>query len=79
MFYCVYVLLSSRDSKFYIGFTNNLKRRLAEHQRGKNISTAKRRPLRLIYFEGHLTSDAARKRERYFKTTKGKTMLRKII
>jgi len=79
MFFYVYVLLSSRDSKFYIGFTNNLRRRLREHQRGKNISTAMRRPLRLIYFEGHLTAEAARKRERYFKTTKGKTMLRNII
>jgi putative endonuclease len=45
MFYYVYVLLSLRDRKFYIGFTNNLRRRRGEHQRGKNISTTQRRPL----------------------------------
>jgi len=49
-FYYVYILLSLHDENFYIGLTNDLKRRLSEHKRGKNISTAKRLPLRLIYF-----------------------------
>ncbi|MFC1618147.1 GIY-YIG nuclease family protein [Patescibacteria group bacterium] len=72
------MLLSLRDKRFYIGYTNNLKRRLEEHQQGKNISTAKRLPLKLFYFEGHLLEKDARRRERYFKTTKGKAMLKMI-
>ena len=47
MFY-VYVLISLKDKKFYIGFTNDLKRRLKEHNSGKNISTKSRLPLKLI-------------------------------
>jgi len=53
MFY-VYVLLSLKDGKFYIGYTEDLKRRLKEHNSGKNISTKSRLPLKLIYYESHL-------------------------
>ena len=48
--YYVYVLLSDKDNRFYTGFTDNLKRRVAEHNSGKVQSTALRRPLRLVYF-----------------------------
>ena len=78
-FHYVYVLRSKRDSKFYIGSTNDLKRRVKEHQHGKNASTAKRLPLKLIYFEGHLSKEDAVRREKYFKTAKGKTTLRQVL
>lgn len=64
---------------FYIGSTNDLRRRLSEHQQGKNTSTAKRLPLELIYFEGHLSKGDALRREAYFKTTKGKTTLKQML
>ncbi|MEW6674972.1 MAG: GIY-YIG nuclease family protein [Nitrospirota bacterium] len=35
----VYVLLSEKDHKLYIGFTSDLKRRLKEHNEGKTLST----------------------------------------
>ncbi|MHC4070949.1 MAG: GIY-YIG nuclease family protein [Planctomycetota bacterium] len=78
MFY-VYVLISLRDRKFYIGFTNDLKRRLKEHNSGKNISTKSRLPLKLIYYESHLSKVDADRREKYFKTTKGKSTLRQML
>jgi putative endonuclease len=78
-FYFVYVLLSLKDWMFYIGFTNNIERRFQEHLGGKNISTAKRLPLRLIYFETFSNKRDALRRESYFKTTKGKTTLRMMI
>jgi putative endonuclease len=78
-FWYVYVLRSARDKKFYIGSTNNLRRRLSEHQQGKNISTAKRLPMELVYFEGHRDLEDAIRREKYFKTTKGKVTLRQIM
>ncbi|MBI2589130.1 GIY-YIG nuclease family protein [Candidatus Saccharibacteria bacterium] len=78
-FWYVYVLLSIQDSKFYIGSTNDLNRRIAEHSQGKNTSTAKRLPVELVYFEGHLSKLDAIRRERYYKTTKGKVTLRQII
>jgi putative endonuclease len=77
--YCVYVLYSLSDDKFYIGFTENLKRRLAEHFSGKNISTRSRRLLRLIFCEYYLSKSDACRREKYFKTSVGKRCLRIMI
>ena len=78
-FWYVYVLLSQNDNKFYIGSTNDLKRRVKEHQAGKNTSTSKRLPLKLIYYEAHTSKADALRREKYYKTTKGKTTLKQIL
>lgn len=78
-FWYVYVLRSKKDNNFYIGSTNDVKRRLKEHQQGKNTSTAKRLPVELIYFESHRSKEDALRREKYFKTTKGKVTLRQIL
>ena len=75
MFY-TYVLLSEKDKEFYVGFTNDLKRRLDEHQRGVVGSTAQRRPLKLVYYEACLNENDAIKREKYFKTGFGRRFLR---
>lgn len=75
MFFFVYVLESLKDHQRYIGYTNNLKNRLKEHEDGKNFSTKPRLPLKLIYFEGCLDETDARRRERYLKTTQGRRFL----
>jgi putative endonuclease len=75
MFY-TYILLSEKDKEFYVGFTNDLKRRLDEHQRGVVGSTAQRRPLKLVYYEVCLHENDAIKREKYFKTGFGRRFLR---
>ncbi len=79
MFWYVYVLLSNKDNNFYIGSTTDLERRIKEHQQGKNVSTSKRLPLALIYFEGHRSKDDALRREKYFKTTKGRVTLKQVL
>ncbi|MEK7137085.1 MAG: GIY-YIG nuclease family protein [Patescibacteria group bacterium] len=78
-FWYIYVLRSAQDNQFYIGSTNDLKRRVQQHQRGENTSTAKRLPIDLIYFEGHRSKADALRREEYFKTTKGKVTLRQML
>lgn len=77
--YYVYVLLSGKDHNFYVGFSEKLEQRVDEHSAGKNISTKLRRPLKLIYFEGHTSRFDALRREQYFKTTKGKATLKQIL
>jgi putative endonuclease len=72
----VYVLQSEKDSNFYVGYTNDLKRRLAEHQNGQVNSTKNRLPLKLIYWEGCLNQADATKREKYLKTAWGKRYLK---
>ncbi|MCK4385489.1 MAG: GIY-YIG nuclease family protein [candidate division Zixibacteria bacterium] len=44
MFYYVYTLRSSKDNKFYIGYTANLRKRFKEHQEGVVASTKLRNP-----------------------------------
>ncbi|MEK7553153.1 MAG: GIY-YIG nuclease family protein [Patescibacteria group bacterium] len=74
-FYYTYVLLSLKDNKYYIGYTNNLKRRIEEHNSGKNFSTKSRKPFKLIYCEVCLNEDDAKQREKYFKSTIGRRYL----
>lgn len=74
MFY-TYVLLSNKDDKFYIGFTNDLRKRVEDHQKGKVDSTKGRRPFVLVYYEACLNEKDAIKREKYFKTGFGRRFL----
>jgi putative endonuclease len=66
MFY-TYVLKSEVDKKLYIGSTNNLRRRLAEHQDGKVLSTKPRKPFSLVYYEAYKAELDARHREESLK------------
>ena len=78
MFY-VYILQSLTDKKLYTGYTSNLQNRIEEHNNGKTISTRYRRPFKLIFYEAYLNKMDAMRRERYFKTTKGKVTLRQML
>ena len=75
VFFYVYVLESSVDKERYIGYTNNLKRRIEEHKKGINFSTKFRLPFRLVYFEGCLDKKDAQRREKYLKTTQGRRFI----
>ena len=77
--YYVYILQSEKDSKFYIGFTNHLERRMREHAEGKVLSTKGRRPFKLIYYEAFTNEKDAIRREDYFKTSKGKRTIRLML
>ncbi len=65
--YCVYILKSLKDANLYVGTTDNLERRLKEHNNGKSKSTKLRRPFKLVRKEEYKTLSEARKREWYFK------------
>lgn len=75
MFY-TYVLLSLKDNKCYIGHTNDLKKRLVDHNKGLVISTKSRRPFKLVYYEACLELEKAIKREKYFKSGFGRRYLK---
>lgn len=72
----VYVLLSGKDNKFYIGYTKNLYKRYEQHNAKKNFSTKGRTPFELIYSEVCLNVEDAKRRERYLKTTQGRRFLK---
>ena len=78
MFY-TYILISEKDDKFYVGYTDNLKRRIKQHNNGDVESTKYRRPLKLIYYEACLSQKDATKREKYLKTYNGRRFLHKRL
>jgi len=78
MFY-VYILQSIKDNKLYIGYSSNLKQRLAEHLRGTVTSTKGRRPMVLIYYEAYRAEKDARIREIFLKTGKGREFIKNNI
>ena len=75
MFY-VYVLQSLKDNNLYIGFTNNLQKRILKHNSGKVFSTKSRRPLKLIYLELCTDKEDAKVREKYLKVGAGKRFIK---
>ena len=58
--------------------TNNVGRRLAEHNNGENRSTKAYKPFVLIYTEAFPTSIEAREKEKYLKSGIGKEYLNSL-
>ena len=60
----MYILLCS-DGSYYTGSTNDLERRLAQHQNGEGANhTKKRLPVSLLYYEEYQRIDEAFYREK---------------
>ena len=66
MFY-TYVMKSTKDNDLYIGSTNDLRRRLKEHNSGSVRSTRSRITFELIYYEAYRSEKDARAREQNLK------------
>ena len=79
MFFYTYVLRNDKDAKFYTGFTQDLKLRFEQHNRGLVNSTKDRRPLRLVYYEACLDRNDAIRREKHLKTYHGRMFLAKRL
>lgn len=75
-----YVLQSLVDSGYYIGSTENIEKRICEHNSGKTRSIKNRIPFVLKYKEDYKTKTEARKREIELKKNyqKRKELLNKI-
>jgi putative endonuclease len=77
LFY-VYVLRSLRNGRLYIGQTEDVARRVEEHNAGRSLATKYQRPYKLEYFEFYSTRTAALARERFLKCGKGREQLKKM-
>ena len=74
----VYILESS-DNRFYIGSTNNLERRIYQHNHRHTHTTARMEKLELVFSQGFDTLETARIVEKRIKSWKRKDFIRKII
>jgi len=64
--YYVYLLRCVDDKSWYIGYTEDLKRRLHEHQAGTGcFTTSKKTNWQLIYYEAYLNKYDAIGRENF--------------
>lgn len=77
--YYVYLLKSIAKDWLYVGYTTNLRRRFAEHQNGLSRATRPYRPFELIFYEAYKSKEDAKRREKYFKTSKGKRALHLLL
>lgn len=76
--YYVYVLKSKDFDWHYTGITNNLERRLYEHNLGKMKSTKARKPYIIIYSEICSDRITARSKEKYLKSGIGREFIKNI-
>ncbi len=77
--YYTYVLYSEKVEQLYIGQTNNIDRRLKQHNNGKVESTKPYLPYKLIYLEELNTKTDAVNREHELKQANGRRFLKQFI
>ncbi len=75
----VYILQSLKNDRFYIGSTNNLEKRLIEHNQGKSTYTNLTKPFKIIFSQEFDNLSIARKIEYKIKSFKSKKVIISII
>ena len=78
MFYA-YILQSQKDNSFYIGYTQDLTKRLEKHNSAKRGYTATKKPWEIVYWEAFPSKTEAIKRERFLKAQKSRTFYLSLI
>jgi len=76
MWYYTYILRSKRTGNLYTGFSNNLRKRLKEHNKNKVSSTKGRGPFEVVYYEACDNLEDAHARELYLKSGMGKRYIK---
>ena len=80
MNWCIYIIKStSRPEKIYIGTTNDIKRRISDHNQGNTRSTRYFTPWILIYHEKYATKKEALSRERQLKKWKNRKRIDSLV
>lgn len=75
----VYIIKNNLTNKHYIGSTNDLERRIAEHNRGQTKSTRRKGIWKVIYVEDFKTALEAKRRERLIKSYKGGNEFKNLL
>ena len=75
----VYALFDRKSSEIYVGMTNNIERKVAEHRRGQSKYTRKFKSIECLLLEEYASYGEGRKREKYLKSGCGKEFLKEIL
>ena len=76
--YYTYALKSLHRKYIYVGLTNDIDRRVKQHQNGKEKTTKPYRPFELIFKEKYNTKVETREKEKYLKSGIGKEFLKSL-
>jgi putative endonuclease len=77
--YYFYILRSLINSKLYLGYTSDLKRRLKSHNSKLNKASKPNAPFELLFYSAFKNKDDAIECESYFKTTAGWRRLKRML
>jgi len=77
--YYVYILESLKDKSLYIGSTNDLHRRLSQHNSGQSRHTNQHRPYKRIAYIALPTKEDAERYEQYLKSGYGRKTINKML
>jgi len=77
--YHVYILISEKDGRTYVGYTHSLEERLRQHNNGQVNATKNRRPLKFFYTEEFETLAEAKERELWWKSSSGRRKLKELF
>ncbi len=79
MEYFLYILQSEKNGSNYIGQTQDIHRRLKEHNNGEVHNTKPYCPWKLIYHKKYTSRNEAVNREREIKSHKKRKFIEKLI
>lgn len=75
----VYAIKSTKRNYIYVGLSNDVDRRLSEHNKGYNKTTKPYSPFVLIYKQAFSSRMEARSKEKFLKGGSGKKFLKSLI
>ena len=75
----VYILESENQEHWYVGITNNVEKRIAEHNAGESIHTNKFKPWKLYAYFAISDLKKAESFERYLKSHSGRAFMKKHL
>jgi putative endonuclease len=77
--YNTYIIYSLQHRKTYVGISEDIQRRIEEHNSKKSKYTSRYAPWVLVFYEEYSTREEARKREKYFKSGIGREWMKNNI
>ena len=77
--YIFYILYSAKLDRYYVGYTNDIQRRLSEHNRIKGKYTDIGLPWILVFTEKYKSKKEAMNREKFIKSKKSKHFIIDLI
>ncbi len=79
MKFYTYIIQSIKDQSYYIGQTDDLDKRLSQHNEGISKYTSRKKPWKLVYYEEFESRKEAIKRERFLKKQKNREFYKNLI